>query len=65
MFSKLISFVGTMLGLGSDIITVVTGSAGVPGSSGSLTSDQQIYFSAKLLEVSVLNTVLDQFGGMF
>jgi hypothetical protein len=50
------------LGLGDDVVTVVTGSTGAPGPAGSLASDQQVYFSAKLLEVAVLMTVLDQFG---
>lgn len=59
---KFVSLVGIMLGLGDDVISVVTGSTGVPGPAGSLASDQQTYFSAKLLEVAVLMTVLDQFG---
>jgi len=62
MFNNFISLVGTLLGVGDDIVTVITGSTGVPGPAGSLASDQQTYFSAKLLEVAVLFTVLDQFG---
>jgi N4-gp56 family major capsid protein len=63
MFSKyLLSLVGILLGLGDDVVTVITGGTGVPGPAGSLASDQQTYFSAKLLEVAVLMTVLDQWG---
>jgi N4-gp56 family major capsid protein len=43
-------------------VTVITGGVGTPGPAGSLASDQQTYFSAKLLEVAVLMTVLDQWG---
>lgn len=60
--SKLRSLVGILFGFGDDVVTVITGSAGTPGPAGSLASDQQTYFSAKLLEVAVLMTVLDQFG---
>jgi hypothetical protein len=62
MFNFFVSLVGIALGLGDDVISVTTGSVGVPGPAGSLASDQQTYFSAKLLEVAVLMTVLDQFG---
>jgi len=62
MLSSFVSLVGMLFGHGDDVVTVVTGSTGVPGPAGSLASDQQIYFSAKLLEVAVLMTVLDQFG---
>jgi len=63
MFSKLIfGLIGLVFGLGDDVITVITGATGTPGPAGSLASDQQTYFSAKLLEVAVLKTVLDQFG---
>lgn len=62
MFDKFLSLVGIVLGFGDDVISVITGSSGTPGPAGSLASDQQTYFSAKLLEVAVLITVLDQFG---
>src|SRR5262249_30233147 len=62
MLNLLNSLVGMVLGLGDDIVTVITGGVGTPGPAGSLASDQQTYFSAKLLEVAVLMTVLDQFG---
>jgi N4-gp56 family major capsid protein len=62
MFDKMLSYVGMLLGFGDDVVTVITGSVGTPGPAGSLASDQQTYFSAKLLEVAVLFTVLDQFG---
>lgn len=60
--STLRSLVGILFGFGDDVVTVITGSVGTPGAAGSLASDQQTYFSAKLLEVAVLMTVLDQFG---
>lgn len=62
MFEKLFSLIGLVLGLGDDVISVITGATGVPGPAGSLASDQQVYFSAKLLEVAVLITILDQWG---
>lgn len=62
MFKSLFNFVGVLFGFGDDIISVITGATGTPGPSGSLASDQQTYFSAKLLEVAVLVTILDQFG---
>ena len=62
MLSTFFNIIGTALGFGDDVISVVTGATGVPGPAGSLSSDQQTYFSAKLLEVAVLITVLDQFG---
>src|ERR1035437_3990282 len=60
--NRFLSLVGMFLGLGDDVISVITGTTGVPGGTGSLASDQQTYFSAKLLEVAVLITILDQFG---
>src|SRR5260370_25714914 len=60
--NRLLSLVGMLFGFGDDVISVITGSTGTPGGVGSLASDQQTYFSAKLLEVSVLITVLDQWG---
>jgi len=60
--NNLVSLVGLVFGIGDDIVSVITGSVGTPGAAGSLASDQQTYFSAKLLEVAVLMTVLDQFG---
>src|SRR3974390_2940762 len=66
MFKKFLSFVmpliGLAFGLGDDVISVITGAVGTPGPAGSLASDQQTYFSAKLLEVAVLITILDQFS---
>jgi len=62
MINKILSLVGMVFGFGDDIVSVITGSVGTPGGAGSLASDQQTYFSAKLLEVAVLLTVLDQFG---
>jgi hypothetical protein len=57
--NKFLSLVGMFLGLGDDVVTVITGTTGTPGGAGSLASDQQTYFSAKLLEVAVLVTILD------
>src|SRR6266404_3399708 len=63
MLNKLIfGLIGLVFGLGDDVISVITGATGTPGPAGSLASDQQTYFSAKLLEVAVLITILDQFG---
>lgn len=62
MFNRFLSLVGILVGAGDDVVSVITGSTGTPGPAGSLASDQQIFFSAKLLEVAVLTTVLDQFG---
>lgn len=62
MFKNLFGFLSVILGLGDDIVSVITGGTGVPGPAGSLASDQQTYFSAKLLEVAVVMTVLDQFN---
>jgi len=62
MFNRLLSLVGILVGAGDDVVSVITGSTGTPGPAGSLASDQQIFFSAKLLEVAVLTTVLDQFA---
>jgi hypothetical protein len=59
MFKNFLSLVGIALGLGDDIVTVITGGVGAPGAVGNVASDQQTYFSAKLLEVAVLLTVLD------
>lgn len=59
MINKILSLVGMVFGFGDDIVSVITGSVGTPGGAGSLASDQQTYFSAKLLEVAVLLTVLD------
>jgi len=48
-----------LLGLGADVVTVTSGTA---GNAGNVAADLQTYFSAKLLEVAELNTILDQFG---
>ena len=48
-----------LFGLGPDVITVTSGTA---GNAGSTAAELQTYFSLKLLEVAELNTILDQFG---
>jgi N4-gp56 family major capsid protein len=57
--NRFISYALVILGFGSDVVTVTTGTA---GSAGNVAADLQIYFSARLLEVAELNTVLDQFA---
>ena len=47
------------LGLGPDVITVTSGTA---GNAGSTAAELQTYFSLKLLEVAEFNTILDQWG---
>lgn len=53
-FGLLIAF----FGLGSDIVTVGTGTV---GNAGNAQADQGVYLTAKLLEVAEFNTILDQF----
>jgi len=48
-----------ILGLGADVISVTSGTA---GNAGSIAAELITYMSAKLLEVAELNTILDQFG---
>jgi N4-gp56 family major capsid protein len=59
MFKNIMNVTFSLLGLGADIVTVTSGTA---GNSGNVAADLQTYFSAKLLEVAELNTILDQFG---
>ena len=56
---NILNFAFGLLGMGADVVTVTTGTA---GNSGNVAADLQTYFSAKLLEVAELNTILDQFG---
>jgi len=53
------SFFIALLGLGADVISVTSGTAGV---TGNVAADLITFMSASLLEVAELNTVLDQFG---
>jgi hypothetical protein len=46
----------SLLGLGADVISVTSGTAGV---SGNVAADLITFMSASLLEVAELNTVLD------
>jgi N4-gp56 family major capsid protein len=59
MFRILFSLFLSVLGFGADVITVTSGSAGTAGSTA---AELQTYFSARMLEVAELNTILDQFG---
>lgn len=59
MIKKLFSFVYSLLGFGTDVVTVTSGTA---GNAGSVAASLITYLSARLLEVAELNTVLDQFG---
>lgn len=59
MFKSIANTLLVLLGLGSDVITVTTGT---PGTAGNVAGDLQTYFAAQLLEVAELITVLDQFG---
>ena len=43
MFKKFINVFNALLGLGDDVVSVITGTPGVPGPAGSLSSDQQTY----------------------
>ena len=56
MFKTILNFAFGLLCMGADVVTVTTGSA---GNSGNVAADLQTYFSAKLLEVAELNTILD------
>lgn len=64
MFNKLFNVVLALFGLGSDVITVTSGTytAGTTGAAGSVAADLITYLAAQLLEVAELNMVLDQFG---
>ena len=59
MLKNILNFAFGLLGMGADVVTVTTGTA---GNAGNVAADLQTYFSAKLLEVAELNTILDQFG---
>lgn len=56
MFKSFLNFAFGVLGMGADVVTVTTGTA---GNAGNVAADLQTYFSAKLLEVAELNTILD------
>ena len=53
------NFFKAILGLGADVISVTTGTA---GNAGNISADLITYLAARLLEVAELNTILDQFG---
>ena len=53
------NFVLALFGLGSDVVSVSTGTV---GNAGNVAADLITYMSARLLEVAELNMVLDQFG---
>ena len=56
MFKNFLNFAFAFLGVGADVVTVTPGTA---GTAGNVAADLQTYFSAKLLEVAELNTILD------
>lgn len=57
MFKNFLHSLLGILGLGADVVTISTGTA---GNAGNVAADLQTYFSAKLLEVAELNTILDR-----
>lgn len=61
--NRFLSFVSdillAVLGFGSDVVTVTSGTA---GNAGSTAAELITYMSARLLEVAEFNTILDQFG---
>lgn len=59
MSKSFLSFILVLFGLGADVVTVTSGTAGVAGSTA---AELLTFMSAKLLEVAELNTVLDQFA---
>ncbi|CAN5950544.1 unnamed protein product [Sphagnum jensenii] len=58
-FNRIFGFALSLVGFAADVVTVTTGTA---GTAGNVAADLQTYFSAKLLEVAELNTILNQFG---
>ena len=54
---KLFNSIFALMGMGADVVTVSTGTT---GNAGNVPADLQTYFSAKLLEVAELNTILDR-----
>lgn len=57
--NRLINTLFVVLGMGADVVTVTSGTAGAAGSTA---AELITYMSARLLEVAELNTILDQFG---
>jgi N4-gp56 family major capsid protein len=58
-YSKLFNLLVVVFGLGADVVTVSTGTVNVAGNA---QASQGVYLTAKLLDVAVTNTILDQFG---
>jgi hypothetical protein len=56
MYKQILGFVLSFVGFGADVVTVTTGTV---GNAGNVAADLQTYFSARLLEVAELNTILD------
>lgn len=56
MIKKLLNFLMAFLGLGADVVTVTSGTA---GNAGNVNADLITYLSAKLLEVAELRMILD------
>ena len=59
LVTSLTNLVFVLFGLGLDVITVTSGTA---GNAGSTAAELITYMSARLLEVAEFNTILDQFG---
>lgn len=59
MLNKVMLYALAILGFGSDIVTVTSGTA---GNVGSTAAELITYMSAKMLDVAELKVVLDQFG---
>lgn len=57
--NKFVDLLIVVFGLGADVVTVTSGSA---GNAGSIAAELIPYMSARLLEVAEYNTILDQFG---
>jgi N4-gp56 family major capsid protein len=56
---RLLNFVLSIFGFGSDVVTV---SAGTVGNAGNIAASLITYLTSQLLEVAEFNTILDQFG---
>lgn len=60
--NRFLSFILSVLGIGTDVLTVTSGTA---GNAGNVSADLITFLAAQLLEVAELNMVLDQFGDKY